>query len=127
MPRFKSNANIFVYLDDHYDRNHYDSNIPFIPETKKWTYDREMTIDDVDLWEVIIEEGGGRAVYASYVPYAEFYMICTGWKSDGKTPRIETYYGPGAESVVQKRMKELDFPVVTNKVWIDNDDMWLHI
>lgn len=124
MPRFKSNANLFVHLDEHFDENWLDSNQVVLPNTKKWTYDREMQIDDVDLWEVIYEEGGGKGVYASYIPYAEFYLICTGWDDPSK-PRMETYYGPGAEKTVVQRMKELKYPYPVNDVWVDNEDMWL--
>ena len=38
-----------------------------------------MQIEDVDLWEVIYEQGGSVGVYASYNPFAEFYMIRVGW------------------------------------------------
>lgn len=126
MPRFRSNANIFVHLNEEFDPNWMDSKELVVPATKKWTYDREMNIDDVDLWEVIYEEGGGKGVYASYLPYAEFYLICTGHIPNGRTPRWETYYGPGAEIEVRKRMKELNWPYPVNQVWVDNEDMWLH-
>ena len=126
MPRFKSNANLFVHLNEEFNPNWMNSNELVVPPTKKWTYDREMNIDDVDLWEIIYEEGGGKGVYASYSPYAEFYLICNGWVSNGTTPRMETYYGPGAEAIVRTRMQELNWPYPTNQVWVDNEDMWLH-
>ena len=126
MPRFKSNANIFVQLDEEFNPNWLDSNKLVVPPTKNWTYDREMNVDDVDLWEVIYEEGGGKGVYASYIPYSEFYLICTGWQSDGKTPRFETYYGPGAEYEIKKRMNALSWPYPINQLWVNNEDMWLH-
>ena len=125
MPRFKSNANLFVHLDDYYDRNWNQSDSLNVPPTTKWSYDREMNIDDVDLWEIIYEEGGGKGVYASYMPYAEFYLICLG-NYDGRTPRMETYYGPGAEDIVIKRMNEFGWPYPVNNRWIDDEDMWLH-
>lgn len=126
MPRFKSNTNLFVHLDEEFDQNWFDSDSLQVPPTKSWTYDREMNIDDVDLWEIIYEEGGGKGVYASYAPYAEFYLICTGHVSDGKTPRWETYYGPGAEANVKARMNEFKWPYPTNQVWVDKEDLWLH-
>ena len=122
MPRFKSNANIFVNFEEHFDNNWMDSSNLIIPDAKQWTYDREMNIDDVDLWEVLYEEGGGKAVYASYVPFAEFYLVCTGQQMDGRTPRWETYYGPGAETNVRKRMKELGYPYHLKSVWVDDND-----
>ena len=124
MPRFKSNANLFVHLDEHYDENWLDAEKAHLPSTKKWTYDREMQIEDVDLWEVIYEATGGKGVYASYIPYAEYYLICTGWK-DPNNPTMETYYGPGAEYKVMHRMQELNYPYPLNNVWVDNEDLWL--
>ena len=126
MPRFKSNANLFVHLDEHFNQNWLDSDQLTLPPTTKWTYDREMQIDDVDLWEVIYEQSGSKGVYASYSPFAEFYLICNGNVSDGRSPRMETYYGPGAEESVRQRMIELNWPYVDNQIWVDNDDMWLY-
>jgi hypothetical protein len=126
MPRFKSNANLFVHLDEEFNQNWINSDKLIVPATKNWTYDREMNIDDVDLWEIIYEEGGGKGVYASYSPYAEFYLICTGVISDGKTPRWETYYGPGAEEKVKNRMREFKWPYPINQVWVDDEDLWLY-
>jgi hypothetical protein len=126
MPRFKSNANLFKYLDEEWDHNWLDKPSIFVPATKKWTYDREMTIDDVDIWEIIYEESGGKGVYASHIPLAEFYLICIGWREDGRTPEWETYYGPGAELQVRKRMEELKYPYGLYEVWIEEEDMWLY-
>ena len=85
-----------------------------------------MHIEDVDIWEVIHEQGGGVGVYASWSPYAEFYLIRTGWWNEEKGYGIETYYGPQAQKIVQQRMKDLNIPHILNKVWVEPDDMWLY-
>jgi hypothetical protein len=103
-----------------------DHNKLIIPETKEWDYKKRLTLPDVELWEVIYEEGGGIGVYVSYIPYAEFYMIRNGWKNEISGYGPEMYYGPGSLKKVKKRMKELGIPENKNKIWIDNNDMWLY-
>jgi hypothetical protein len=95
------------------------------PPTKDWDYNREITIEDVDIWEVITERSGGLGVYAAWAPYAEFYMVTTGWKPGTSNDRkIETFYGPGAQEKVYNRATELDMPIATYKTWIDAEDVW---
>jgi hypothetical protein len=88
-----------------YDANVYDKPFLTLPPSPQWTYDREMVIEDVDIWEVIVEQGGGHGVYAAWCPYAEFYML-------RYNHNIETFYqerpdGKPILPVVQKRLDEL--------------------
>ena len=126
MPRFKTNKNIFVDLHEEFDQNWMDSDHIQLPPSQKWDYGREMNIDDVELWEVLYEQGGGTAVYASWLPHAEFYMIRVGWNQESKGWGQETYYGSGAARQVFERAKELGIklPVYTN--WVENDELWLY-
>jgi hypothetical protein len=108
-----------------------DSDKPIYPPQVDWYYDREMTIEDVDVWEVLAEGSGGIGVYAAWCPYAEFYMVCTGMYDRGPNdyvnPRkIETYYGPGAQKQVFQRARELGFSLETYKIWVDDQDLWLY-
>ena len=120
MPFFKSTYNILkvVDSDEVFNENWMDSNSIVLPPGKDWDYSRELQIEDIDIWEVIYEAGGGWGVYAAWDPYAEFYLITTG--TDAKYNRstvnkngainytdkfFETYYGKGAQKNVQKRMK----------------------
>ena len=109
----------------------------FIPPTTEWDYSREMTIEDVDIWEILSEQSGALGVYAAYKPLAEFYMITCG--PDYKNPPrvidgflyhdkiVETYYGPGCQQKVYNRARQLGILLfITPNVWVDDDKMWLY-
>jgi hypothetical protein len=138
MPLFKSTYNILTKGDEDevWNDNWMDSDKLVLPPKRDWTYDREMQIEDVDIWEQLHFETGGIGIYASWSPYAEFYLITT-----GVDPRYgpkfidggihwdkswETYYGPGAQQKVFKRAKELGINLQTYKTWVENDKLWLY-
>ena len=77
MPFFKTTYNILTkpWEDEAWDDNWMNSDTLILPPKKDWDYKRELTIEDVSLWEVIYQQGGGLALYASWDPYAEFYLI----------------------------------------------------
>jgi hypothetical protein len=135
--QFKSTHTILKRPDinDVFDPNWMDSNTVVTPATAPWDYKKELNIEDVEIWEVIIEYGGGLGVYAAWKPYAEFYLVTTG--VDYSTGKIidnyhyqdkffETYYGPGAQKKVQEKMKELGLFVFTHPIWVENEEMWLY-
>jgi hypothetical protein len=124
--RFKTTHNIFKDFGEHFDPNWMDSNKIITPPKKDWDYKRQMQIEDVNLWEVIYEQGGGFGIYAAWDPYAEFYMIRVGWFLEAQGYGAEIYYGPGSMNKMIKRAKELNIPISTNNVWIDPNDMWLY-
>lgn len=127
MPFFKSSYNIFKdpSSDEVFDENWMDSDKLVLPPTIKWDYSREMKIEDVDIWEVIYYQGGGLGLYAAWMPYAEFYMI-THHLLLYKNDAIETYYGQGASEKAYKRAIELGMPITKNKIWVDQNDLWLY-
>jgi len=125
--RFKSTKNIFVDKNEIYDPNWFDSDSLILPAKKEWDYKRPMQIEDVDLWEVIYESGGSVGVYASWDPYAEFYMIRVGWFLEQQGHGAEVYYGPGSMKKVMKRMGEMGIPYAVNKVWVEPEDMPLYL
>lgn len=126
MPRFKSTQNIFKDLAEIFDENWMDHNILQLPQKFDWDYSRQLQIEDIDIWEIIYEQGGGVGVYAAWSPYAEFYLIKTGWYLESLGQGIETYYGPGAMNKVIKRCQELNIPLSINKIWVEPEDMWLY-
>jgi hypothetical protein len=126
MPFFKTTKNIFhPWEDELFSDNWMDTNKVYTPSTKVWDYKRELRIEDVDIWEVLYEQGGGVGVYAAWEPYAEFYLIRTGWAEELAGRGIETFYGENSQDKVFKRCKELNIPLTINKLWIDPNDMWL--
>ena len=134
MPVFKTTVNILKITeeDELYNINHLDRADIFLPPTSNWDYNREMQIEDVDIWEVIYESSGGLGVYAAWAPYAEFYLITTGWKNlilseiPQNDKKIETYYGPGAQKNVLLRAKQLNIPINLHKTWVNDEQMWLY-
>lgn len=132
MPQFKTTYNILTKVDSDelYDENALNYNFEILPPKKDWDYSRELRIEDIDIWEILYESSGGIGVYAAWLPYAEFYMITTGWKPGvfqiptNKT--IETFYGPGAQEKVYNRARELDIPLGVYKTWVDDKDLWLY-
>jgi hypothetical protein len=139
MPFFKSTYNILKKPDEDevFNSKWMNSNKlvlpPGGPDDKKncWDYSREMKIEDVDIWEVIYEGSGGIGVYASWLPYAEFYMITCGWYplKPGQYANdriIEIYYGQGAQQQVQNRVRDMRLPIGLQEHWVDPEDMWLY-
>jgi len=138
MPIFKSTYNILKKPDDDevYDPNWMDSDKLILPPKIEWDYSRALTIEDIDIWEVLYEASGGLGVYASWLPYAEFYMITVGINYQG-APRIidgfsywdripETYYGPTAQKQVYQRCKQLNIQLPIFQHWIDDDKMHIY-
>lgn len=127
MFQFKSTKDIFnpsIKIEG-FNENWMDSAKLVLPLQKFWDYKKEMTIEDVDLWEVIYESGGWRSVYAAWSPYAEFYLVIDGWNNLTKSPNVETFYGKLAGAKVAKKMKEMNIIFAVNKIWVDEDEMWL--
>jgi hypothetical protein len=138
MPFFKSTYNILTKQDENevFNVNWMDSDKLVLPPNPKWDYSRELTVEDIDIWEVIYESSGGWGVYAAWCPYAEFYLITTGldYRNGARyvngTPywdrTFETFYGPGAQQKVYKRAKELGIDLQVYNTWVEPDKMWLH-
>jgi hypothetical protein len=124
---FKSTYNIFVKPDEDEVYNNDWANFSKVqyPPNKKWDYKKELTIEDVDIWEQIYYQSGGLGLYASWNPYAEFYMI-THHLFMYKTNSVETFYGPMAGEKAFNRAKELGMPVEQRFFWVEDEDMWLY-
>jgi hypothetical protein len=124
--RFKSTQNIFKDFGEVFEQSWMDSNKVGMPPKTEWDYSRQLQIEDVDIWEVIYEQGGAVGVYAAWSPYAEFYMVRVGWQKEAQGHGVETYYGPGAQKQVQNRMREMSIPFSVNQTWVEPEDMWLY-
>lgn len=103
MPQFKSTMNIFKDFGDEVFNPHWmDSDKIELPPSPDWTYDRVMELEDVDIWEVIVERGGGVALYAAWMPYAEYYLLRHNWGQD-----LEAFYGRAVQPQLIQRLEEL--------------------
>lgn len=127
MPIFKTTKNILTapWEDELFTENWNNLDTAYLPPNTPWDYSRELKIEDVNIWEQIYYQGGGFGIYASWDPYAEFYMI-TGHHFSIKPGSIETYYGPLAQEKVIKRAKEMNVELVLNNFWVEPQDMWLY-
>ena len=100
MPIFRTTAQILKSLGEEVreeDWSNYDT--IQLPATKKWDYQRNMQIEDVEIWEVIQEGGNGMGIYASWMPLAEFYMVMINWD-------MAFFYGKGAQDAMLSFVKE---------------------
>jgi hypothetical protein len=102
-----------------------DHDIPYAPPTVNWKYDREIKIEDVEIWEQICYKTGGIGLYAAYLPYAEFYIVTGKWIQQ-KSGNIECFYGPGSMQAAYRRAKELGMIVAVKETWVDDKDLWLY-
>lgn len=126
MPRFKTTENIFKDFGEFFDPNWMDSNTLILPLKIEWDYKREMQIEDVDIWEILFESTGGIGIYAAWLPYAEFYLIKTGWDNEKIGNGVETYYGAGSQKLVYKKAIEMGIPLSINKIWVNEEKAWLY-
>jgi len=138
MPTFKTTENIVTGTGEYFDENWMDSDTLVLPEREYWDYQRELKIEDVNIWEVIAEPWG-VGIYAAWDPYAEFYLIR--YDKDWDNPKVdwqqnvldgkrnfdyETHYGPGANTTIQKRLDELGISYILQNQWVDPEHMWLY-
>ena len=141
IPVFKTTEQIMKGLaEEVFDPNWLDSDTLVLPPKEPWDYQREMQIEDVNIWEQVMNPWA-LAVYAAWDPYAEFYLIrfdqnynWDGWTEPGVPPmfNFETYYGAGAHNEVIKRIQELGkvYDAIKvpklNNLWVKPEDMWLY-
>ena len=125
MPFFKTTKNILVDHGEYFDANWMDSNELVLPPRQDWTYDKEMQLEDVDIWEVI-GEYGNIGIYAAWQPYAEFYIIVPNYSLRAAGRDIETFYGTKASIRLTQRAKIYGVNLKQNKIWVDPDKLWLY-
>jgi hypothetical protein len=101
MPRFKTTQNILTDNLEFFNENWSDKPFLELPPNPKWDNKRQLQVQDVDIWEVISEASGQKGIYASWCPYAEFYIIVNKGNIDS------TYYGKGSDIYAAKRCEEL--------------------
>lgn len=76
------------------------------PITEQWHNQREITIEDVSIWEQIYRQPGNIGIYAAYSPFFEFYVII--YELFLNSPQgIVTYTGEDAPSIIYNKALEL--------------------
>lgn len=129
MPFFKTTQNIFKtpWEDELFDPNWMNYAEIVLPQQKKWDYKKDLKIEDVQVWEQIYFASGGTGLYAAWDPYAEFYLITKNLHTNNKNDiYTEVFYGKNASNRAYKKAIELGMPIQVNKLWVENDEMWLH-
>lgn len=125
MPRWKTTEQILNVSKDgeFFDENwmNYDSLYQYIPPNPIWKENREIKFEDVSIWEVICEWSGLSGVYASWCPYAHYFIVLENWKI------IHEFRGKKGEKMLQKYLKEKKISFSLNKIWIDNNDLTSYI
>jgi hypothetical protein len=96
-----------------------------LPPRLEWDYSKNLTINDVTNWEQLYYEFGNVGIYASWDPYAEFFIIVFNLFLDSDLG-IETFYGQGSNRKVLERAKELGIELQENQIWIDEKNAWLY-
>ena len=126
MPIYKTTHNILnkPWEDELFNENWMDHDLPYAPPTQDWKYDREMRLEDVEIWEEIYYKTGGIGLYAAYLPYAEFYMITGKWVQ-ARPGNLEFFYGPGSMQAAYHRALALGMPIQLNQQWCEPIDLWL--
>lgn len=125
MPFFKTTKNIFVDFGEYFDENWFDSDSICLPPKEEWDYKRELLIEDVDIWETIYEENS-FGVYASWSPYAEFYLIKPSYHMLESGLEVETFYGKTANARLKKRLLDFNIRLPEYTIWVDPKDLWLY-
>lgn len=130
IPIFKTTKNILNSSSDgeFFNENWMDHDQLVIPINKKWKYERNLNIEDIDLWEVIYESSLGFKIYAAYDPYAEFYLTLSKEKDFlGKDDIVvRTFEGINASKKVYEFAKSKGIKIGLNKIWVDPEEMWLY-
>jgi len=119
---FRTTANIFVDNREYFESKWFDSDKLVLPKRKKWDYKRELQIEDVDIWEVILETGP-LGVYAAWDPYAEFYLVRIPPYFGGLYGEVLTFYGPGSQQELYLYLKKKNIELPVYQTWVDDEDI----
>jgi hypothetical protein len=102
MPLFRTLSDILkTNAEELHDENHKNYDFLTLPPSPVWNGPTTPTIEDIDIWEVIFEGGGGVGLYAAWCPYAHFFMFKL-------KDSLETYYGPIEEKLLEQRLDTLN-------------------
>jgi len=82
-----------------------------------WPNEKDISIQDVIVWEQIYHQPGNIGIYVAWSPYAEFYLVA--YDLFTKTSAgLETFIGPDAVVQVQKIASKLNITLPENRIQI---------
>lgn len=96
-----------------------------LPPRLEWDHSKDLKFLDVVLWEQIYCQPGNIGIYASWDPYAEFYIIVYNLFAKSELG-VEKYYGPGAKNKVLEKASKLGIHLEKNQIWVDDQNFWVH-
>jgi hypothetical protein len=97
------------------------------PDSQEYCYNwRELSIDDIAVWEEIYSQPGNLGIYAAWSPLSEYYVIIFNLFVN-REYGIEKFYGPNAKKNVVKRAAALGVQLQESNSWVDVDHMWMHV
>jgi hypothetical protein len=103
MPIFKNTLDILTNPWS-YEFSYENSTTP--PETNDWNMERNITVDDVVLWEQLYYEPGNIGVYVAYRPYADCYLITYNLFYNTEQ-KFDLFTGEDAEQACLSRLNDL--------------------
>jgi len=89
------------------------------PNPSYWIEKRNMTIDDVKVWEELEFVPGCFGIYVSWDPYAEFYLVVFNQFLD-EPSGIKIFAGDHSAEEVKIFAKKLGCDLSVNKISINN-------
>lgn len=92
--RWRTTEQILSGGEEYWDENWLDRPAPMIVPTKP--SGGPLRTEDVDLWEVIVQNSGGVGVYAAWLPYGEHYIVT------GPTGIVAEFTGQGANAHLER-------------------------
>lgn len=92
-----------------------------LPKQKHWLEDRNLSFEEVELWEEIYYQPGSLGIYAAWSPYAEIYVIVHCFYKD-RLNGIELFLGSDAGKNVLSRAKQFDVELPVNRIWVESFD-----
>lgn len=120
MPRWKTTENILIPNKDgeHFEEDwmNYNSIYQYLPPHPLWVENRLIRLEDVDLWEVIVEWSGLSGVYAAWCPYAQYFIVTDRWTV------VAEFWGAEGEKKLQEYLSYKNIPFSVNKIWVENED-----
>jgi hypothetical protein len=80
-----------------------------------WNNERDISIDDVVVWEQIYHQPGNIGIYVAWSPYTEFYLVAYDLFTK-TTAGFKTFSGPDAITEVQQLASELNIELPTTTI-----------